>query len=250
LWLAGVRAGDSDRIAHLVTQAHDLLAALGEPPLWGAALHWYGVQAAITANHPADLVPHARALAAAAEASSYAAALARAGHAWLTVIQGDVDAVRIRDAAQALATIGLPWDGARLASEGALRASDTSTATALLQFARTVRQTSDSTPSPPDSVREAAFGRNASDDRTTRGPLSEREAEVADLVVSGLTYREVGNRLYISAKTVEHHVARIRRRLGAGTRSELLSMLRAMGYGVDVRRCDTTYQNGGTSACP
>ncbi len=47
----------------------------------------------------------------------------------------------------------------------------------------------------------------------------------------GLTYREIGARLYISAKTVEHHVARIRRRLGAGSRSELLAMLRAMGYG-------------------
>lgn len=250
LWLAGVRAGESDRIAHLVTQAHDLLAALGEPPLWGAALHWYGVQAAITANHPADLVPHARALAAAAESSSYAAALARAGHAWLTVLQGDVDATRIRDAAHALATIGLPWDGARLASEGALRASDTSTATALLQLARTVRQTAGATPSPPDSAPDEVSEKATSSDRAACGPLSDREAQVADLVVSGLTYREVGNRLYISAKTVEHHVARIRRRLGAGSRSELLSMLRAMGYGVDVRRRDTTYQNGGTSACP
>ncbi|MGA9872639.1 MAG: helix-turn-helix transcriptional regulator, partial [Rhodococcus sp. (in: high G+C Gram-positive bacteria)] len=59
-----------------------------------------------------------------------------------------------------------------------------------------------------------------------------REAEVAELLVLGVTYREAGARLYISAKTVEHHVARIRRRLGAGSRSELLSMLRAMGYGA------------------
>jgi DNA-binding CsgD family transcriptional regulator len=64
------------------------------------------------------------------------------------------------------------------------------------------------------------------------GPaLSEREREVAELVLLGLTYREIGARLYISAKTVEHHVARIRRRIGAGSRSELLSMLRAMGHG-------------------
>ena len=54
---------------------------------------------------------------------------------------------------------------------------------------------------------------------------------MAELLVLGVTYREAGARLYISAKTVEHHVARIRRRLGAGSRSELLSMLRAMGYG-------------------
>ena len=61
--------------------------------------------------------------------------------------------------------------------------------------------------------------------------LSDREREVAELVLLGLTYREIGARLYISAKTVEHHVARIRRRIGAGSRSELLSMLRAMGHG-------------------
>ena len=45
---------------------------------------------------------------------------------------------------------------------------------------------------------------------------------------------DVGSRLYISAKTIEHHVARIRRRLGAGSRSELLSMLRAMGHGYSA----------------
>nr|WP_051163196.1 helix-turn-helix transcriptional regulator [Nocardia brevicatena] len=62
--------------------------------------------------------------------------------------------------------------------------------------------------------------------------LTEREYEIGELVLLGLTYREIGARLYISAKTVEHHVARIRRRIGAGSRSELLSMLRAMGQGM------------------
>ncbi|MGZ4613869.1 MAG: helix-turn-helix domain-containing protein, partial [Kineosporiaceae bacterium] len=46
-------------------------------------------------------------------------------------------------------------------------------------------------------------------------------------VVAGQTYREIGEQLYISAKTVEHHVARIRQRLGAETRSDLLARLRA-----------------------
>ena len=44
----------------------------------------------------------------------------------------------------------------------------------------------------------------------------------------GMPYRDIGSQLFISAKTVEHHVARIRRRLGAESRSEMLSMLRAM----------------------
>ena len=46
-------------------------------------------------------------------------------------------------------------------------------------------------------------------------------------LVEGQTYREIGGRLFISAKTVEHHVSRMRQRLGAGTRSDLLARLRA-----------------------
>ena len=34
-------------------------------------------------------------------------------------------------------------------------------------------------------------------------------------MLTGLTYKEIGAQLFISAKTVEHHMARIRRRLGA-----------------------------------
>ncbi|WP_068154519.1 LuxR C-terminal-related transcriptional regulator [Rhodococcus phenolicus] len=243
LWLAAVRVGDAPRISHLVGQARDLLAALGEPPLWGAALHWYGVQAAIAAECPDELLPHARALAVAAESTAYAAALARAGQQWLRLLQNDVDPARIRVAAESLAAIGLTWDGARLAGEAALRATDTAAATALLQVARALRQP---TAAPGPAVASADTV------STPAGPLSEREAQVADLVVSGLTYREVGARLYISGKTVEHHVARIRRRLGAGSRSELISMLRAMGHGGDGRTTisSSSEKKGGTSACP
>ena len=38
--------------------------------------------------------------------------------------------------------------------------------------------------------------------------LSERELEVAALVRAGRTHREIGAQLYLSPKTVEHHVAR------------------------------------------
>ena len=52
--------------------------------------------------------------------------------------------------------------------------------------------------------------------------------QVAELLLLGMPYRDIGAQLFISAKTVEHHVARIRRRLGAESRSEMLSMLRAI----------------------
>ena len=203
-------------MSHLITQAEAVAENLHEPSAWTAALHWYGVQAAIAAEHPPGLVPHARALAAAAESNQYSAALATAGRAWLAVLQGHPDAVEVEAAAQGLARIALSWDGARLASEAALRVADTRAATTLLQVARSLRQPV----AAPSAVAEEP-----------KGSLSAREAEVAELLVLGVTYREAGARLYISAKTVEHHVARIRRRLGAGSRSELLSMLRAMGYG-------------------
>ena len=55
---------------------------------------------------------------------------------------------------------------------------------------------------------------------------SAREREVARLVLDGKTYAEIGTAIFISPRTAEHHIARIRRRLGVTTRSELLARLR------------------------
>ncbi len=54
------------------------------------------------------------------------------------------------------------------------------------------------------------------DGRTTRGGVvvSGREAEVFDLVGEHLTHVEIGKRLFISVRTVESHVASLRRKLG------------------------------------
>ena len=74
----------------------------------------------------------------------------------------------------------------------------------------------------------AVDGRATGSPRPQSSRLSDREREVAELLLLGMPYRDIGSQLFISAKTVEHHVARIRRRLGAESRSEMLSMLRAM----------------------
>ena len=58
--------------------------------------------------------------------------------------------------------------------------------------------------------------------------LTAREIDVSRYVLDGLTYREIGAQLYISPKTVEHHVARIRRKVQAGSRAEMLASLRAL----------------------
>jgi DNA-binding CsgD family transcriptional regulator len=56
---------------------------------------------------------------------------------------------------------------------------------------------------------------------------------VATLVLAGLTYREIGDRLFIAAKTVEHHMARMRQRLGCVSRSDLLAQLRVLTTDTD-----------------
>ncbi|MFC7617455.1 helix-turn-helix transcriptional regulator [Actinokineospora soli] len=45
-------------------------------------------------------------------------------------------------------------------------------------------------------------------------------------MLAGMTYRQIGDKLFISAKTVEHHMARMRARLGAASRADLLARLR------------------------
>jgi DNA-binding NarL/FixJ family response regulator len=53
-------------------------------------------------------------------------------------------------------------------------------------------------------------------------PLSEREREVLQLVARGYTYRNIGERLYISPKTVENHVRNILGKLHLSRRDELI----------------------------
>ena len=50
--------------------------------------------------------------------------------------------------------------------------------------------------------------------------LSERELAVLDLIAEGMTNREIGERLFLSEKTVKHHVSDILGKLGIARRVE------------------------------
>ena len=56
--------------------------------------------------------------------------------------------------------------------------------------------------------------------------LSQREREVAELVVEGLTNKEVAARLVLSTRTVEGHVERILHKLNIGRRAQIATVVR------------------------
>ncbi|MGE2722603.1 isoniazid response ATPase/transcriptional regulator IniR [Mycolicibacterium celeriflavum] len=228
LWVAASRMRQVDRLQHTIDEAFALLGSLGDPVLWSAPLHWAGVHAGILANSPDAVAPHGQALTAAAGRSAFAKTLATAGRTWLRVLANHVDTDEVTAAARLLAQVGLTWDATRLAGQAALQAPDGRVSGAMLQLARDLKQAVavDEAPGADQpSVPEPARAGSA---RPMPSRLSDREREVAELLLLGMPYRDIGAQLFISAKTVEHHVARIRRRLGAESRSEMLSMLRAM----------------------
>lgn len=216
LAVAAARLGDAERLAAHLESARSLLARLGDPPLWTVGLHWSGVHAAIVAEDWAVAAEHVSALTAAAGHGRYPAVLAAAARSWLSVVRGEVDPVAVESVARDLHAAGLRWDAARLAGQAAIRTADRKAMVGLMECARLLQGES------------AALERDTQSETRAGGQLSERERQVARLVLAGLTYREVGDRLFISAKTVEHHIARMRQRLGSTSRRELLAQLREL----------------------
>lgn len=74
------------------------------------------------------------------------------------------------------------------------------------------------------SMQEAvryASGTASAAPRTSGGPLTGREAQVARLIAEGLTNPEIATRLRIAERTVDAHLEHIRNKLGLRTRTQI-----------------------------
>lgn len=67
---------------------------------------------------------------------------------------------------------------------------------------------------------------------TESDPLTARERQVLALIVEGLSNRQIGERLFISAKTVSVHVSAVLRKLGVSTRTEAAVLQQKSEFGA------------------
>ncbi|WP_284746147.1 AAA family ATPase [Amycolatopsis sp. RTGN1] len=98
---------------------------------------------------------------------------------------------------------------------------------------RTARETFDALGMTAWAERARAELRGAGESSPNRGPdarekLTPHELSIAQLAADGLTNREIGQRLYLSHRTVGTHLHRIFPKLGVSSRADLAGMLKTL----------------------
>ena len=213
LAITASRLGLWDRMAPKARELGDVVRSLGEPPLWLLPLRWTGLQVALAVDDRDAVERRAAEVEATKPVHPRLGALAEAARTWVTILGGSAEPDQVAAAAAGLSDLGLTWEASRLTGQAAIRSTDPAVTRSLLEQARDLKAAL-----PASDTSEAAV---------TASVLSEREQMVAQHIVDGLTHKEIGAQLYISPKTVEHHVAKIRQKLGASTRAEMLAALRS-----------------------
>ncbi len=213
--VAAARIEEGYRVSMHRDRAFTLLDRHGSPVLWSAWLHWAAFHAAIVSGDADTAREALHPLAATAASGRLAQAFAAAGAQWLAVLGGSVEVEAVLAAAELLNRAGLRWDAARLAGQAAVRATDRADMVTLLRAAKQF----------PASSAVTAPASSAAGEPPV---LTSRERDIGRLFVAGHTYKEIGERLHISGKTVEHHMARIRAKLGVSDRRTLATLLGGM----------------------
>ncbi len=216
LAVAAARLRQQQRVVPVLDALDGIVERLGRPPAWLVGTGWLRLQLAVAGEDGPAAAAVARRLGAVEPAGGFRQqALVAAADRWAGTLAGRVDPDAVLAVADRLVAAELPWEASRLVGQAGIRTADPSAARRLLERAREL--------SSPEATTHAEAP-TRSDPRLAG--LSEREVEVARLVLAGRTHRDIGAQLYISPKTVEHHVARIRTKLGATTRAEFVAAVR------------------------
>lgn len=79
--------------------------------------------------------------------------------------------------------------------------------------------------------------------------LSNREAEVAELVSKGLSNKEVANQLFVTEKTVKFHLTNIYKKMNVKSRAQLIVWcLPHLGFVETEVRAESNNQNAAAAA--
>jgi len=139
---------------------------------------------------------------------------------------GEAAHIALERASSLFDELGMPFDAAvaRLEWARALAGSDPEIAAKDARLALSVFERLGAR---PHADRAAALlrelGAGSRPGPHVAGALTRRENEVLELLSHGLSNSEIGGRLFISPKTVEHHVGRILSKLGLRNRSEVVA---------------------------
>jgi DNA-binding NarL/FixJ family response regulator len=161
-------------------------------------------------------------------------ALAAAAHGRIALAEGREDASELlQTAVNVFAALGQRLDAARTRLDLARSLAVISPEVAV-DTARHAQAELEALGAVRDADAAAALMRSLGA-KSRAGPratslLTRRELEVVRLLEEGLSNREIAERLFISPKTVEHHLSRIYSKLGVRTRTEAASYaLRYLG---------------------
>jgi DNA-binding CsgD family transcriptional regulator len=232
-------AGDHDAAAARLEAAWDECERIGwvvsrrifGPPLVRLAIERGGselAEAVTTAVREAASVEGApSSMAAAADhcaglLASDAAALARAADGYRAVGRKLALAEALEDAGVAYVAAGRRADGRAALDEAVSAYAALGAEAGRLRAEQRLRQL---------GVRRGAIGRRRRPD-TGWESLTGSEVQIARLAAEGLTNREIGDRLYVSHRTVATHLAHIFGKLGLSSRVELAGALARGEFGA------------------